>query len=576
MTVTKKLLIAILVVAALFRVVWLWQGDLTGSDEIFYGFRAIGMLDYDNAPKQSTPLEWFDPINRANKIIPYPADLPKEGGIPWWTKLSFHDHPPLVFLAQNISMGIFGENKFGFRLPSAVAGVISVYLIYLIGRKLFPASPAGGSEKAGLVSAALYAVTVNAVHNARLGIQEPILIALMLAAIYFFLLADQAKKYLLAVGVLAGLAMLAKYNATVLAPIFLIYILLFRREWLKEKFLWLGLLLAIIIFSPVIIYNLNLYLSVGHFDFQLSYLLGQNPEVWQSAPGKEAAGNLLSRLKDFVPAMAKANSWPFLIISAIGLGWLLWETFRKRSTSSAFLLICVISTAMLIIGVIGPAPRFLAMLTPFLALIAGKLMTEWPSESRKASQAALVLILLWEIFYTINTDILPYPIGAKHFTFSRLRYENYRWGYNELDNWLAGELAGKFPAFVLNQKYQFLDKIIDLDLSRAERSGNQPYSALFIYDNNLQDAGKFWSFDRLQVYHGWPVVKTEGYAELQKFELPQHITYFVTPAEKILVKENSRLTLDGPKFEQSLLAKGLLPIVIKNQKGEPAFRIYKF
>ncbi len=569
MTATKKLLIAILVIAALFRIAWLWQGDLTGSDEAFYGFRAIGMLDYDNAPKQSTPLEWFDPINRINKIIPYPADLQKEGGIPWWTKLSFHDHPPLVFLLQNISMGIFGENKFGFRLPSAVAGVISVYLVYLIGKKLF-------SEKTGLLTAALYALTVNAVHNARLGIQEPILIALMLAAIYFFLRADQSKRYLLITGIFTGLAMLAKYNSIILEPIFFIYILLFRREWLKEKFLWLGLALTLVIFSPVIIYNLNLYLAVGHFDFQLSYLLGQNPEVWQSAPGKESAGTLLDRLKNFVPALAKANSWPVLILSVVGFGWLAYQMAQKRNAQSAFLLIACGGVTLLIVGIIGPAPRFLAMLTPFLILVTGKLISEWPIESRRTAQAVLALILLWEIAYTINTDLLPYPVGQKHFAFSRLRYENYRWGYNELDNFLTKELAGKFPAFVLNQKYKFLDKIVDADIERADRRGDQPYSVIFIYDGNLQDAGKFWSFDRLQIYHGWPVIKTEGLAELQKFGLPPHVTYFITPTDKVLIKPGSRLTLDGPKFEQSLLKKGIAPSAINNQKGEPAFRVYKF
>ncbi len=101
---TKKLLIAVIIIAALLRITSLWQGDLTGSDEIFYGFRAIGMMDYDNAPKQSTPLEWFDPINQKNHLLNYPpADQPGAAitGTPWWTKLSFHDHPPLVFLVQH-------------------------------------------------------------------------------------------------------------------------------------------------------------------------------------------------------------------------------------------------------------------------------------------------------------------------------------------------------------------------------------------------------------------------------------------------------------------------------------------
>ncbi|MDP1719108.1 MAG: glycosyltransferase family 39 protein, partial [bacterium] len=365
---SKKLLITIIATAALLRIISLGQGDLTGSDEIFYGFRAIGMLDYDHAPKQTTPIEWFDQNNLKNHIVDYPSTSspqassrqadkldPNIKDIPWWTQLSFHDHPPLVFLVQHWFIQLFGEYKFAFRLPSALAGILSVYLVYLIGKKLL-------SSKAGLISAALMAVTVNAVHNSRLGIQEPILILLMLAATYFFLRADSAdsadstsspqasspqasspqaddhpdairvgvptkrrEKYLLLSGAFWGLALIAKYNAIILAPIFLTYILISKRDWLTKKELWLGLLIAVAIFSPVIVYNLELYRAVGHFDFQFSYLLHQNPEIWQSAPGKEDAGSLLSRVIGFIPALAKANSWPLLLLSAAGLLWLIYR-----------------------------------------------------------------------------------------------------------------------------------------------------------------------------------------------------------------------------------------------------------
>src|SRR3989344_5835332 len=118
----KHVIIAILVLASVLRLAWLSFGDAT-TDEVLYAFRAIGMLDYDEANDQPTPLEWFD-----------------AAGPSWWTKLSFHDHPPLVFLVQHWSMRIFGESNFGFRLPSALFGVGSVSLLYLIGSLLYTRS----------------------------------------------------------------------------------------------------------------------------------------------------------------------------------------------------------------------------------------------------------------------------------------------------------------------------------------------------------------------------------------------------------------------------------------------------
>jgi len=85
---TIYILAAIIFLAAVLRLWGIGAGDPVG-DEVLYAFRAVGLLDYDVAEFQTTPLQWFD------------------GNIPWWTKLSFHDHPPLVFLIQHFFIKIF-------------------------------------------------------------------------------------------------------------------------------------------------------------------------------------------------------------------------------------------------------------------------------------------------------------------------------------------------------------------------------------------------------------------------------------------------------------------------------------
>src|SRR3989344_7716658 len=112
------LLPVIVLTASVLRLWSLGSGD-TLSDEVLYSVRAIGMLDFDEAAEQTTPLEWFDPY------------------IPSWTKFSFHDHPPLVFAVQHVFMRVLGETTFAFRLPSAFLGIAAVYLLYLIGHLLY-------------------------------------------------------------------------------------------------------------------------------------------------------------------------------------------------------------------------------------------------------------------------------------------------------------------------------------------------------------------------------------------------------------------------------------------------------
>ena len=550
----RYLIIAVLVVAAVLRVVNIGAGDVTGNDETLYAFRAIGMLDFNEAEFQTTPLEWQDP------------------NIQWWTKLSFHDHPPLVFLIQNLFMKVFGENAFAFRLPSAIFGILSVYLLYLIGVRLF-------SKRVGLVAAAIMAVTVNHVYISRIGVQESYVIFFMLLASYLFLRALENEKYLLWTGAAIGLGVLTKYNVFILIPIFLIYLLIFKRDYFAKKNFWLGALLALLIFSPVVIYNIQLYRASGHFDFQFSYILGQDPKVWQQAPGKEEIGTLTDRIKNFVPNFVTVHSWLFTALFVASLTTLL----RKKN---AFLILAI-GWLILLLLLIGPTIRFLTMLTPFvvlsIAIFANAIYEKFFAAKKNIALAGLAIFLAWETFYSVNSEVLYYPIGPEFWTFSKLRYDNYNWGYHELDKYLDKELAGKFPALTFDMRYQFLNKTKTAAIEQARLEGRQPYSALIIYDQNIKSPVQLWSLDRLQIYHGWPVLKTEEYLSITNEQGSGVFTnagvkahYFIIPTDKVPLNPEGRLTQTAIAFEQNLIAGGIIPISLYNQRGEEIVKIYKF
>ena len=56
--------------------------DMVGDDAV-YSLRSVGYLDFMFADTQTTSLDWF-------KVFPA------------WANLSFHDHPPLLFVIQHI------------------------------------------------------------------------------------------------------------------------------------------------------------------------------------------------------------------------------------------------------------------------------------------------------------------------------------------------------------------------------------------------------------------------------------------------------------------------------------------
>ena len=535
----KYLLISILIIAAILRFWGLQNGDPRG-DEVFYGFRAIGPMDFDNAPAQPTPLELLSPNTS------------------WWIGLSFHDPPPLVFWIQHLFINVFGESVFAFRLPSAILGVASVYLLYLVGSLLF-------SRRVGLFSAALFAVTVNNVFISRVGLQESYVIFFTLLAVYFFLMALQRDKYLIWTGVALGLAFLTKYTTFVLIPIFLTYLLLFKRDYFRNAKLWFGALAVILIFSPIIIYNLMLYKSVGHFDFQFSYVLGQDPEVWKSAPGKEEVGSLSDRTRNFIPALISSNSWLFLALFGFSIPFI-----RKNK----ILLISIIFLILWIILFIGPTVRFLTILAPFMALNIAFLFDILPK--KKIVFLGMGAIFAFELFYSVNSQILYYPTGAAPWVFSeKARYENYNWGYNELGEFLEKELAGKIPALSFKVRHKFLNDIQEKFLAKAREQKLEPYSVVIIYDQNILNAPQLWFLDRLQIYHGWPVINTETYSALPGKNAFEN-KYFIIPTDKVPLKKETKLTMIGSLLEQKLFKEGVAPTSIFNKRGEEVFRVYKF
>ena len=583
----NKILIAILLLASFLRL-WNLGGGDTLSDEVLYSFRAIGMLDFDEAADQTTPLEWFDPY------------------IPSWTKFSFHDHPPLVFLAQHIFMRMLGETPFAFRLPSALLGIASVYLLYAIGSLLY-------SERVGLFAAALFGATVNHVVISRLGLQESYVIFFILLSVYFFLKAEKQRKYYALVGIAVGLALLTKYTTGILVPIFLTYLTLFRRKDFFSRFVWVGAVLTLLIVSPVLYYNYKLYQTVGHFDFQLSYIVGQNPEIWSVQPGKEEFPTFTSRASAFLPNMFNFNSWIFLsafVTNAIiflvllakkippnpgvtGRGVSPFEKGGSRGileNSNVFLLIVIFWLLVLIIGVIGPSLRFLAMLTPFMALWIAREFPDVPPPEifrrwniRNFIVIVLGIFFLFEIAYTINSQLLPYPKGPEVWAWSRVRYENYHRGYEKLDIWMREQTEGRMPALAFEPKYHFIGEMHKQSLADDERAGKKPYPALFVYDKNINSIAQLWILDRLQIYHAWPIITADTYIKFLNEKGVAYFAkagfkeiYFIFPTENIPWKKQPYLTNIGIKVEQSLTENNFEPYtILENKRSEPVFRIYR-
>ncbi len=118
----------------------------------------------------------------------------------------FWEKPPLFFWLQSASMQVFGINEFAARFPNAICGILTLLLLFAIGKKL-------KDEKFGWLWVAAYIGSILPQFYFKSGIIDPWFNLFMFLSIYAFYeyTATAFKlKWLLISGLAVGLAALTK------------------------------------------------------------------------------------------------------------------------------------------------------------------------------------------------------------------------------------------------------------------------------------------------------------------------------------------------------------------------------
>lgn len=100
---------------------------------------------------------------------------------PFWEK------PPLFFWFQALAMKIFGMNEFAARLPNAICGIITLVLIFDIGKRLF-------NNRFGVIWALAYFGSILPFLYFKSGIIDPFFNLFIFLGLYYFIL-GYWKKY---------------------------------------------------------------------------------------------------------------------------------------------------------------------------------------------------------------------------------------------------------------------------------------------------------------------------------------------------------------------------------------------
>ena len=195
--------------------------------------------------------------------------LPDEAYYWVWSQrfeLSYYDHPPLIAWMMWPFTFLFGNEAWAARLPSVLSWILGAVLAWQMAQRIF------GGHAGALAVLVWSSLPIIQVGFHIITPDTPLMIFAWLSIWYAWRAGNESSPALWAVtGVMAGLAMLAKYPAVLVIGAVFLALLTSRqgRNQLVSPWPWLGVLIAGLVYLPVIIWNAQ-YDWVS-FAFQFSH-----------------------------------------------------------------------------------------------------------------------------------------------------------------------------------------------------------------------------------------------------------------------------------------------------------------
>ncbi len=168
--------------------------------------------------------------------------------------IGYLDHPPMVAWMIWLTTALLGNTEFAVRLGAYLCWLITAVFIFGLTRNLFDKSTA-------FLSLMLLAVLPIFFGTGYIMTPDAPLIPCWAGALYFLerALIGERQTAWWGVGVCMGLGLLSKYTVALLAPATLLFLVMDSRsrKWFFSPRPYIAVLSAIVLFLPVIVWNVN-------------------------------------------------------------------------------------------------------------------------------------------------------------------------------------------------------------------------------------------------------------------------------------------------------------------------------
>ncbi len=393
----KYILVLILILTALLRLYRLDFPNKYVFDEVYHAFTA---KEYLLGHKEGW--EWWN--------------TPPPGVAYEWT------HPPLAKEIMAISMGLVrSTDAWAYRLPGVIMGVLSVYLVYLLGYKLLQ------KKSAALIATFIFSVDGLNFVQSRTGMNDIYYVTFLLGSILFAL----SKRFFIS-ALLFGLAISSKWAAIYLLPMYFviaIYLLFtqkdkYKYKYLSNNFLKILRILAYFLLLPPFIYLLSYlpFFLLGHSFLDFIHLQQQ---MWWYHTGLKATHSYSSPWwswplnlypvwyfvdyqKNTMSNIFTSGNPVLFWVGSIAVILTFLEFLKTRS--KRLLVILIGCFAFWLPWAISPRIMFLYHFSPTVPFITLALSHQLSLEFENNKRRNFVYILLFLIFLSFMI-IFPFLVG---------------------------------------------------------------------------------------------------------------------------------------------------------------------
>lgn len=361
---TKKLKdVLILIALSSFVLLWgLWSGSLSSWDEATYAQIAREMLNSHNY-----------------------IDLTLVGK-------AWSDKPPLYMWMTVIAYKVFGVNEFSARLFSALCGIGTVIVTYLLAFKLY-------SRRIAIASALILLSTFHFIWAGKVAMLDSPLTFFISLSIYCFIKGEDHKAYYFFSALVLGFAFMTKGAGALLMPVIIfIYMLVSKKlKILREPMLWAGLITT---FFIVVSWHLMAFLHYGK-DFVEGYF---KKHVFMRV-SRAIEGHTGTMFTYFKVIANKGRPWGIAVF--IIAPFALWEFIRDKGKSRhALPFIWVVITISLFSMVQTKLNWYIIPIYPAISMLTG-----WGIDKLFGKRALILTVLCFVaslVYLTIEKNIF-YP-----------------------------------------------------------------------------------------------------------------------------------------------------------------------